>query len=417
MNKHQQSGMTTLLITSMLLIVALLFSLASYKNLFYQIKRTQNEVLARQAHWAAEGGLECGYSTIVNNNDKDTDISGCLELPNYKLDSLLVVPSSNFSSMVSISGFKKIIKGISNKSFESHGVIKSSADLYFKGSYIIFPDPYKEKSPNKWECIMLRYKTNVYLHKDSSTHIKNNNFVGAPTPPMEDFDINGNECHTDYKTELATKRSEFKADITQNINMDIFKETFGVDRSKWSEVKSEYFVDGNATGGVSCIDKINSSITLEKRHVWITGDCTLDDTDLKSLPGFDSPEKGVFILVHNGILKMSGTAIYKAIIYHFNNSFTPSGSQWSGTALDGSVYPDSYKTSDNDVLDAEEFSERTVAYITGSQRPTGGFMFDTPNQVTYLEYSGLLNYDGKLINDLLSPFGEPKWVQGSWHDF
>ena len=44
-------------------------------------------------------------------------------------------------------------------------------------------------------------------------------------------------------------------------------------------------------------------------------------------------------------------------------------------------------------------------------------MFDTPNQVTYLEYSGLLNYDGKLINDLLSPFGEPKWIQGSWHDF
>lgn len=63
-NKHQQSGMTTLLITSMLLIVALLFSLASYKNLFYQIKRTQNEVLARQAHWAAEGGLECGFAAI-----------------------------------------------------------------------------------------------------------------------------------------------------------------------------------------------------------------------------------------------------------------------------------------------------------------------------------------------------------------
>jgi hypothetical protein len=419
MNKHQQSGMTTLLITSMLLIVALLFSLASYKNLFYQIKRTQNEVLARQAHWAAEGGLECGFTEISNKSDVNTSLVKCKTVIDGQPLTLSIDTDDGKSVLTSETDnkYKKITKTIVAGGARSNGVIKSSADLYFKGSYIIFPDPYKEKSPNKWECIMLRYKTNVYLHKDSSTHIKNNNFVGAPTPPMEDFDINGNECHTDYKTELATKRSEFKADITQNINMDIFKETFGVDRSKWSEVKSEYFVDGNATGGVSCIDKINSSITLEKRHVWITGDCTLDDTDLKSLPGFDSPEKGVFILVHNGILKMSGTAIYKAIIYHFNNSFTPSGSQWSGTALDGSVYPDSYKTSDNDVLDAEEFSERTVAYITGSQRPTGGFMFDTPNQVTYLEYSGLLNYDGKLINDLLSPFGEPKWIKGSWHDF
>ncbi|MZG79220.1 hypothetical protein E5N05_01065 [Photobacterium sp. CAIM 1938] len=150
MNKYRQSGMTTLLITSMLLIVALLLSLGSYKNLFYQIKRTQNEVLARQSYWLAEGGLECGYSIIVNNNDKDADVSKCLDIPDYKLDSLSLVPGLNFSSLVSVSGFNKIAKGISNKSFESHGVIKSSADLYFKGSNSLFPDPYKEKTPNNW---------------------------------------------------------------------------------------------------------------------------------------------------------------------------------------------------------------------------------------------------------------------------
>ncbi|MBP2701950.1 hypothetical protein GY654_19155 [Vibrio parahaemolyticus] len=416
MNKYRQSGMTTLLITSMLLIVALLLSLGSYKNLFYQIKRTQNEVLARQSYWLAEGGLECGYSIIVNNNDKDADVSKCLDIPDYKLDSLSLVPGLNFSSLVSVSGFNKIAKGISNKSFESHGVIKSSADLYFKGSYSVFPDPYKEKTPNNWECIILRYKTNVYLHHDSTTHIKNSQFEGAPTPPLEGFDIDSNYCHEDYKTIKATKREHFKSDITKNINMDIFKETFGVERSKWSEVKSKFFVDGNASGKTTCIDKIISSITPEKRHVWITGDCTLDDIALKKLPGETSTEQGVFILVHNGILKLSGVSTYKAVVYHFNDSYIPTGTQWSGTALDGKNYPDSYKTSDDDGLDAEEFSKRTVAYITGSQRPTGGFMFDTPSQVTYLEYSGLLNYDGKLINDLLSPFGEPRWMKGSWND-
>lgn len=53
---NSQKGMATLLVTSMLLVVSLLFSLASYKNVFYQIKRTQNEVLVRKAHWLAEGG-------------------------------------------------------------------------------------------------------------------------------------------------------------------------------------------------------------------------------------------------------------------------------------------------------------------------------------------------------------------------
>ncbi|GAJ71978.1 hypothetical protein JCM18904_2770 [Vibrio sp. JCM 18904] len=53
--KHQQ-GVATLLITSILLSVALVVTLGSYKNLFYQIKRAQNEVSSRQQHWEAEGG-------------------------------------------------------------------------------------------------------------------------------------------------------------------------------------------------------------------------------------------------------------------------------------------------------------------------------------------------------------------------
>ncbi|HIF9518242.1 TPA: hypothetical protein ACX6SR_002668 [Photobacterium damselae] len=419
MNRYHQQGMSTLLITSMLLVVALIFSLASYKNLFYQIKRTQNEVLARQAHWAAEGGLECGFAEISNKSDVNTSLDKCKTVIDGQPLTLSISTNDGRSLLTSETNnkYKKITKTIASGGTRSSGVIKSSSDLYFKGSYGVFPDPYKEKSPNKWECIILRYKTNVYLHQDITTHIKNKQFKGAPTPPLEGFDINHNKCHVDNMTISATKRSEFKADIIQNVDMDIFKETFGVERSKWLEVKQKYFVDGNKTGGLTCIDKIKESISQEKRHVWITGDCTLDDIDLKLLPGFNSSEQGVFILVHNGILKMSGTAIYKAIIYHFNNSFTPTGSQWSGTILDGSIYPDSYKTSDDDNLNAAEFSKKTVAYISGSQRPTGGFMFDTPNQVTYLEYSGLLNYDGKLLSELLAPFGKPRWVEGSWHDF
>ena len=95
MNKHQQSGMTTLLITSMLLIVALLFSLASYKNLFYQIKRTQNEVLARQAHWIAEGGLECGFVELKHEKIKPTESAfsqQCIELVPFSVSALTIIP-------------------------------------------------------------------------------------------------------------------------------------------------------------------------------------------------------------------------------------------------------------------------------------------------------------------------------------
>ncbi len=59
MRKYQQ-GIGTLLITSILLSVALVVTLGSYK-IFYQIKRAQNEVKARQEHWLAEGAWSARF--------------------------------------------------------------------------------------------------------------------------------------------------------------------------------------------------------------------------------------------------------------------------------------------------------------------------------------------------------------------
>ncbi len=60
--KSYQTGYVVLLVTSVLLLLALAVSLASSKGIFFQIKVAQNEVKARQAHWKAEGGLECVFS-------------------------------------------------------------------------------------------------------------------------------------------------------------------------------------------------------------------------------------------------------------------------------------------------------------------------------------------------------------------
>ncbi|OBU10134.1 hypothetical protein AYY19_10000 [Photobacterium aquimaris] len=418
MNKHQQSGMTTLLITSMLLIVALLFSLASYKNLFYQIKRTQNEVLARQAHWAAEGGLECGFAEISNKSDVNTSLDKCKTAIDGQPLTLSIDTNDGKSLLTSETSnkYKKIVKTIVAGGTRSSGVIKSSADLYFNGESNIFPDPNNNVAPLSWECSLLRYKNNVYLHR-SGTKIKNIEFEGASTPPMAGFDLATNKCVHEFKTNDAKKREDFASDIRLDSSLDLFQETFGVARSQWQVVKDKVFVDGNKTNKTKCIDKITASITTEKRHVWIEGDCKLDSTDLSSLPQENDNEKGIFILVHNGVLEMSGSAFYKAVIYHFNHEYVPLGNKWTGTFLDGKQFPDTYTTSDNDSFDKEAFGKKVVAHITGSHRPTGGFMFDTPEQVTYFQYSGMLTYDGELIKELLAPFGKPRWQQGSWHDF
>ena len=68
MKKHQH-GAITLLITSVLLLCALILTLGSYRSIFYQIKRAQNEVVARQQHWQAEGGLECAFTKVYQDKD------------------------------------------------------------------------------------------------------------------------------------------------------------------------------------------------------------------------------------------------------------------------------------------------------------------------------------------------------------
>lgn len=55
-------GMITLLVVSLLLMLALVMTLGLHQALLYQIKRAHNELISRQQFWIAEGGLECVLS-------------------------------------------------------------------------------------------------------------------------------------------------------------------------------------------------------------------------------------------------------------------------------------------------------------------------------------------------------------------
>ena len=149
-----QQGIATLMITSLLLVVALLFSLASYKNLFYQIKRSQNEVLTKQAYWQAEGGLECATSFIFN---KESWIGECDDLfgLNIFITSLTLIDNRIFSH-VFYGG--KNISHVSKEiihPFGMSGLFQSTSDLVLEGSIVAYPDPNKLKnnSLSEYECL------------------------------------------------------------------------------------------------------------------------------------------------------------------------------------------------------------------------------------------------------------------------
>jgi hypothetical protein len=411
---NSQKGMATLLVTSMLLVVSLLFSLASYKNVFYQIKRTQNEVLARQAHWLAEGGLECGYSVVKKNNDKNADLSSCLTISDYNLDSLSVVSSGTSSLMVAKAGFKSISKAIAGGGGGSHGVIKSSADLYFKGDHEYYSDSNVKLSDGTWACLILRYKTKFYINDDSTSFFTN---LGTKT---------AGSCNANYVTN--TKHAPtFKKDIQVESNLDVFKETFQVSRNDWIDVRDGgVFRKFNIIDPNKCASEIAAKIDNEHRYIWATGNCFLEHAGLADLSAKSQAVNGVFLLVENGVLSVNGTSsTYKGIIYHFSTNFNPiqgSVNVWSESTSGMNTYIQNltmYKPSGLTLTEDKKKAMRDslVFFMNGSFVPTGGFILDTPNKLSYFNMASVLTYDGTLINDLLSPFSTPKWVEGSWHDF
>ncbi|KJG17338.1 hypothetical protein [Photobacterium angustum] len=431
-----QKGMTTLLITSMLLIVALLFSLASYKNLFYQIKRTQNEVVARQSHWLSEGGLECGFTIISNEQDATADISNCKIMTDYKLDEL-ILSGPNPYLLTSVSSNRKVFKTLEVKGGESSGVVKSSADLYFNGDYRFFPDPGNEVDSNKWECVLLRYLNNIFIHNNSAAGIAGVSGIGSNdlnyhNSPYDDFYSAPTDVHTcqttalsvtdSYRTPVQTQlQSNFNADIIDESSMDLFKETFGVSSSEWITIRDGgIFTPITVTNPSQCASDIESVLTIDQRYVWVTGNCSIESgTGFNDLKTKTDSVGGAFILVHKGLLSFGGASELNAVVYHFNDGYSPnktSGNDWSSLSIGTTVLSDSmYVPTEGSVIPTT-MKNNVVFYMYGSFVPSGGFILDAEDKVSYFNSSINMSFDGELISELLTPFAKPKWVQGSWND-
>lgn len=420
MNKHQQSGMTTLLITSMLLIVALLFSLASYKNLFYQIKRTQNEVIARQAHWAAEGGLECGYSKIR----QETNLSNILN-PNYFNTSCnssnLTVNINNIDigkyelsakSNITLANkeIKKIIVAGSNR---SAGTIKATSDLIIDsdgGNSDMYPDP-GVKDGDEYACVLLRYAGKVEIKGKFANKGLDWNY-----PPYNGF-YSGDlgqypNCLTNHESTVVNniitatnKPSVFGDDYVKDTVFDPFYDTFNVKRAEWKEgVRDKSTL---ITGSTNCSNDIADHISADSDRIWVEGDCDLGaNVSIIQTAITNAGIAGIVLVVQDGILSVNGAFTLDALVYHFktpDSSFVPTEAKWEPLSAKGEL----------------TLAEKSyVAYFqNGAFHPKGGYVLDAPGLTA--KFRGALNFsfNSDVFKDALEDLKEVKWQQGSWHDF
>ena len=423
--------------------MALLFSLASYKNLFYQIKRSQNEVLAKQAHWQAEGGLECAFSLfnkkVLSWNQSYPSITNCMggnKFVNYE---------SNVISSQYIDNNRVIVeltRQIVVPTQVSSGLIKANSDVYIAGSSSIHPDPgikVYSRDPNQsgdvdlFECVVIRYSNNVNKITLDGNFINNN--LHYTYSPSLDFPYKNPEdaaiwpkCKSSHITSYNSGKSDvilktqtgfnidssIKNDFTYDSEIFPFYETFGYQREEWLIVKDIF----NKRKGVitnsspsDCPENIKNAISKENSLIWVTGSCDLSSgfTEINDELNKHN-HSGLLLLIQDGILNLNGSSALNALIYYFRtdeSSFTPTESLWRNMS--------GFSAGSSPITQAEMLY--TGLLKQGSFSPSGGYIFDAPGITSRLNNSLNLSFNKDIVSNQLSEFKKVKWLEGSWRDF
>ena len=83
-----QSGATSIIMTSLMMSLILVFVMTSAKGIFYQLKASNNQIDSRRSYWRAEGGLKCAYAKMLASRKLTHNFKSCIEL--LDLDELSV---------------------------------------------------------------------------------------------------------------------------------------------------------------------------------------------------------------------------------------------------------------------------------------------------------------------------------------
>ncbi len=433
--KKQNQGFITLSITSILLIVALAYSLSSYRGVFYQIKVAKNEVEARQAHWKAEGGLECGYSHMIANDDKGIPTTLNSDCSWIGLNSLQA-SASDTSVLVAQSGSTRVSKALKFSAAAINGAIKSTSNLVVFGSTLVSPpDPGKLNKDSEYECV-----TAVVSNYMIATGITNNGVGTHISKPSADFD-NSYDCAASHKTNAVSNsgiwqdsedkfvKTNVLEDFQRIKELNPFKDRFGYERNEWQEVRDHKhygFLQYSMTGSdVDCVNKFLPDLKKGVPNaVWVTGSCQMNETSLKALKDLQAKNKGtyLFLMMHNGVVAIEGAGTIEGVMFQFNDGFTPDVKHWDSfdPTIKAIVYNHGGPTNFDPLLNTiygVDTDARLATYLqSGSFKFTGGMAFDTQGQIALFNNALNLQYNSDIDNAFDFSF-PPTWKKGTWNDF
>ncbi|WP_264874930.1 hypothetical protein [Vibrio agarivorans] len=409
--RQKQTGAAVLFVVSALLLVVLIMVLGSYKSLYFQIKRANNHIEARQVHWLAEGGLECGWAQFKVQRSVPLNITDCDTgfgvFPTF-------IASSYGYRVSSSAGYKSLHKAILLSGSLDFGAMQSSADIYFNSSATFStPDP-GLLGTDGWECIALRYKNRFY------SAVSDNKGIIHGEPPYTNFTNPTNQdcANTSANNHMTSVLSGVGGgkDFLKDSDVTPFESYFGVKSEKHNEVRDNGVFNIISAAGAQCGIALIDAIQAGHHHLWVEGHCEIKITDYNNLVDATQSTDGVTVLVHDGLFSIMGAPSsgasdnkFKGVLFHFNYDYTPTPADWSGFDANNHLHHSS---------SVVEASYRTIAsyYQHGSFTVSGGQYFDSTDQAAVFFDSLDFRYNKDIIDNSRSAFITPRWQRGSWHD-
>ncbi|MDA0120773.1 hypothetical protein [Vibrio sp. T11.5] len=429
---RRQRGAFLILVTSLLLAASLMVIIGSYKGVFYQIKRSQNEIESRKAHWLAEGGLDCAFVNVLSNGRIPEDLSRCKRL--LGLDELEIVTGRPHTIRAS-SGYVTLSKAFLLPELKIKSAITAINHLLVSGALYLSPHLGTRISKQEWACVSLRYQGELYAQSY------------ATKPPRKAVDVSRYfssddkslqpRCLEKNYTKFAWQLSSTQDDFIRQEGLEPFKEVFATARDNWYAVMTATNLFGYVPDYLASSLPVNASDLplpqivencgqeiiklVEKSHefIWVYGGCDLISEEVIEINIAISThlKSGLILVLHNGAVAVSGHQALNALVYHFISD----ASALKSAGLDKM---ENERLSINLIKIMGRFSsiakieERQVSYFQqGSFYPNGGLILDAPDHYALIDGSLDTEFKQSVTSSPARKLHPTLWVRGGWYDF
>ncbi|MFB9135022.1 hypothetical protein [Vibrio olivae] len=428
MIRQTQQGMATLLVTSLLLGAVLLLVMASYRSVFYQLKREQNEVISRTQHWQAEGILQCVLAKASEQKRLSQMLAeSCVE----EDEQIHLVASGHQRYLLQVEvGFVVLRRELQFPTVSPTAPLTLRGELELAAGAMMIPDAGEWVEDNLWRCRLIAYQGRLVLGGELVNHGLHTSLPYAEFPPSQ-------ACFSGYQT-VVNRGSSFEQDVVVDPQLAPFENLFGTARHQWFEVMSqpEFFKIAHQSltdsEGVirfsqaqlpqsqvisDCAQQLHQAFFNGENLIWIYGSCHLDTDDLFALKYLLNPASSTFfgalIVIQNGVLSLSGEAELPIMIYQLIEQPLTSqqiSSGWQAIAA-------SQRQVLNQALAQSERLEleQLVYFQHGDVRPQGGLVLDIAPHQALVASALEIRFDRDVLNAPLQRLRSVRWRKGSWY--